>query len=211
MNAPTLTPSPRDLILARYPVQSWHPPFYEIRMSRHGGLTRLWHELGYRAIAEIGTEQGRFAAEICRDVPGVELYCVDPYQAYDRYEQHQTQAKLDRYYTEAQARLAGHNVTFIRKPSLEAVEDFEPGCLDAVFIDGNHHYDYVVQDIIKWAPIVRSGGMVCGHDYKPEGQERVPIPFGVIPAVNGYVEAHKITPVYILRGDKCPSWCWIVP
>ena len=31
-----------------------------------------------------------------------------------------------------------------------------------------------VRDIIAWAPKVRVGGMVSGHDYKPEGSERTP-------------------------------------
>jgi predicted O-methyltransferase YrrM len=203
---------PLDTLLARYPVQSWHPPFQEVRMSRHKELLHLWRDLGYTRIAEIGTEMGRYAEEICRAIPGVHLTCIDPWQAYDRYADHVDQTRLDHFYHVAQERLAKYpNVTLMRAASLEAVQHFDPGTLDVVFIDGNHHFDYVVRDIIAWAPIVRSGGMVAGHDYKPEGQERVPIPFGVIPAVNGYVEAHKISPVYILRGDKCPSFAWIVP
>jgi predicted O-methyltransferase YrrM len=204
MNAETST------LCERFRANLHDAPPYHVKLSRHGGLTRLWADLGYRSIAEIGTEQGKFAAEILRDVPGVELYCVDPYRAYNRYEQHQTQVKLDGYYAEARRRL-GAAATIIRKASLDAVLDFEPGVLDAVWIDANHHFDYVVRDIIAWAPIVRSGGMVCGHDYKPEGQERVPIPFGVIQAVNAYTDAHRIKPWWVFHGDKCPSWGWVVP
>lgn len=196
------------LIQSRYPTTNGALP-YVVKISRHGGLTRLWAELGYRRIAEIGTEAGRFAEEICRDNPDAKLYCIDPWLAYNRYADHVRQDRLDHFYAVAQSRLKNYNAELIRATSLEAVQRFKPGSLDAVFIDGNHHFDFVVQDIIAWAPIVRRGGMVAGHDYKPEGAEHTPIPFGVIEAVNGYTHAHKIDPWYITKGDKCPSWFWV--
>jgi predicted O-methyltransferase YrrM len=196
-------------IQSRFGIGEGAPSPVELRLSRHGGLTRLWHELGYKVGAEIGTEQGKFAAEICRDNPGVKLYCVDPYTAYDRYEQHQTQEKLDRFHQEAQARLFDYKVLFMRATSMQAVTYFGDGDLDFVFIDANHAYEYVKADIEAWAPKVRAGGMVCGHDYKHEGQERKPLPFGVIQAVNEYVAAHGISPWFVLKGDRCPTWAWV--
>lgn len=201
---------PLAYILTKFGVAPNAPSPVGLRLSRHGGLTTLWRELGYTRIVEIGTEQGKFAEEICRDNPGAGLMCVDPYKAYDRYEQHQTQDKLDRYYLEAQARLSPYSVPIIRKTSLEAVSMWPDGFLDAVFIDANHAYEYVRDDIAAWAPKVRKGGMVAGHDYKAEGQERKPLPFGVIQAVDEYAAAHAIAPVFLTKRDKCPSWFWIV-
>lgn len=201
---------PLAYIMAKYGVAPDAASPIGLRLSRHGGLTTLWRELGYRVGVEVGTEQGKFAAEICRDNPDLlALYCVDPYQAYDRYEQHQTQAKLDRFYAEAQERLKALPVGIRRKSSLEAVNEFPDASLDFVFIDANHVYEYVRDDIAAWAPKVRVGGMVSGHDYKPEGQERKPLPFGVIQAVNEYTAAHNIAPVFLTKRDKCPSWLWI--
>lgn len=198
-----------DYIVEKFHADLSRPSPIPLRMSRHRELLDMWRELGYRTGAEIGTERGLFAAEICRAMPGVELYCVDPWEAYDRYKDHVSQEKLDGFYQEARQRLTPYDVHFIRQPSLKAVRGFEPASLDFVFIDGNHHFDYVVQDIIAWAPIVRPGGIVAGHDYKPEGQEKTPIPFGVIEAVTGYTAAHKIHPYFIVKGDKCPSFFWI--
>ena len=196
-------------VLAKFGLGAGAPSPIDVRLSRHGGLTRLWAELGYRKIAEIGTEAGRFAEEICVANPDAHLTCVDPYLAYDRYEDHREQSRMDHFYNVAKARLDKYRVTLLRETSLTAVQRFKDGSLDAIFIDGNHHFDFVVQDIIAWAPKVRSGGMVCGHDYKPEGQEKRPIPFGVIEAVNGYTHAHKIAPWFVFKGDKCPSWGWV--
>lgn len=198
-----------NYVLTKFNVALDAPSPVKLRLSRHGGLTRLWAELGYRVGVEVGTEQGKFAEEICRDNPGVALTCVDPYTAYDRYERHQTQEKLDRFFGEATARLSPYNVTFLELTSLEAVSSFPDGSLDFVFIDGNHAFDYVMQDIIAWAPKVRRGGILAGHDYKAEGGEHWPLPFGVIEAVNAYTAAHKVKPWFLCSRDKCPSWFWV--
>jgi Methyltransferase domain len=42
------------------------------------------------------------------------------------------------------------------------------GSIDFVFIDGDHRYEGVKKDIDAWYPIVRSGGVIAGHDYTHE-------------------------------------------
>jgi predicted O-methyltransferase YrrM len=198
-----------DLIASKYAADLSAPSPIGLRISRHRELLDLWRELGYLKLAEIGTEAGRFAEEICVANPDAHLTCVDPYLAYDLYEDHREQSRMDHFYAVAKHRLDKYRVTIRRKTSLEAVHEFPNGYLDAIFIDGNHHFDYVVQDIIAWAPKVRRGGMVAGHDYKPEGREKRPIPFGVIEAVDGYTHAHKVKHFFLTKRDKCPSWFWI--
>lgn len=39
--------------------------------------------------------------------------------------------------------------------------------LDIVFIDARHDYTSVTTDIRVWGPLVRPGGILCGHDYAP--------------------------------------------
>ena len=200
-----------DYIAQHFGPDLSRPSPITLRLSRHRELLALWRDLDCRAIAEIGTETGRYAEEICRAIPDVHLFCIDPWQAYDRYADHVSQARLDHFYDVAANRLKPYHATLIRETSLDAAEHWGGPLLDAVFIDGNHHFDYVVRDIIAWAPLVRSGGMVCGHDYKPEGSEATHIPFGVIEAVNAYTAAHKISPWFVTRGDRCPSWFWVKP
>jgi hypothetical protein len=48
--------------------------------------------------------------------------------------------------------------------SREAAEIFPDRCLDLVFIDGDHSYEAVREDIGLWSPKVRRGGILCGHD-----------------------------------------------
>ena len=40
-----------------------------------------------------------------------------------------------------------------------------PYNVDMVFIDGDHRYETVLKDIDKANELVRSGGIICGHDY----------------------------------------------
>jgi predicted O-methyltransferase YrrM len=37
--------------------------------------------------------------------------------------------------------------------------------LGAVYIDGDHAYESVKQDIAAWLPKIRKGGILAGHDY----------------------------------------------
>ncbi len=36
---------------------------------------------------------------------------------------------------------------------------------DLVFIDADHHYESVKEDIETWYPVVKKGGILCGHDF----------------------------------------------
>jgi|LakMenEpi03Aug12_release.lakeMendotaPanAssembly.Ray.scaffolds.fasta_scaffold08789_29 hypothetical protein len=40
--------------------------------------------------------------------------------------------------------------------------------IDVVYIDGDHSYNSVKQDISVWYPKIKKGGFLCGHDYNQE-------------------------------------------
>jgi len=52
--------------------------------------------------------------------------------------------------------------------SHEAVDHVEDQSLDFVFIDAQHDYHSVKKDIELWAPKVKPGGLISGHDYDPK-------------------------------------------
>lgn len=54
-----------------------------------------------------------------------------------------------------------------RMPSIEAARLFKIAgrSFDAVFVDGDHSESAVRADITAWKPLVRPGGILCGHDY----------------------------------------------
>ena len=56
---------------------------------------------------------------------------------------------------------------------------------DFVYIDADHSYQSVKQDIHLWFPKVRSGGVICGHDYSSSWP-------GVMQAVDEFIDAHNL-------------------
>ena len=53
----------------------------------------------------------------------------------------------------------------VRKKSSDAVEMFEDNSIDFLFVDGNHEYEYVLEDLRNYYPKVKPGGIICGDDY----------------------------------------------
>lgn len=168
-------------------------------------LGELFKALGVRSGAEIGVERGLFSEQLCQAVPGLQLWCVDAWQAYPEYREHVTQAKLDGFYREACARLRPYHCTIVRDWSQEAARLVPDRSLDFVYIDGNHTLDHVIADLGAWVPKVCAGGIVAGHDY---GRARVG---QVREAVDAWVETHGITPWFLLTADRSPSWLWVQP
>ena len=112
---------------------------------------------------EIGTEKGMNALDILRNMNVSRLYCIDPYMMYDERGEMVSVVKSRMRY--AYNHLMCHpEVTMIRKPSGEAYKDII-GLVDFVYIDGNHDYDFVMDDIRKYYPLIKKGGVIGGHDF----------------------------------------------
>ncbi|RJR26972.1 class I SAM-dependent methyltransferase [candidate division WWE3 bacterium] len=157
--------------------------------------------------AEIGVEQGVFSEIICLNNNVKKLYSIDAWKSYRGYRDHVRQQKLDSFYELSKMRLAKYNCEIVRKFSKEAASDFIDGALDFVYIDANHEYAHVQDDIMLWVKKVRVGGIVSGHDYvRRKGQDSF---YGVVRAVNEYVIENKIEELVIYRGDTSPSWKFI--
>ncbi len=61
----------------------------------------------------------------------------------------------------------------IRGKSKSAVELFDDDCFDFIYIDADHTYDSVCQDIQLFLPKLKKGGFIAGHDYDPQGWPEV--------------------------------------
>lgn len=84
----------------------------------------------------------------------------------------------------------------IRKSSFEANPQFENELIDLIFVDGNNSLEAIKQDIEAWLPIVKTGGLLSGHDYTIGF-------FGVIQALN-----EKLCPDNVfIRSDE--TWFYL--
>ena len=91
--------------------------------------------------------------------------------------------------------------------SADAAKMVPDGSLDFVYIDGNHGYDAVLDDLMAWTPKVKEGGFIAGHDYRINPAK----PFiEVVPAVNHWTDQNGIKTWFVLVGDKSPSFLWEV-
>lgn len=52
----------------------------------------------------------------------------------------------------------------IRGASNHAAKLIANGSLDICFIDADHRFSGLYQDILAWTPKLKSGGILCGHD-----------------------------------------------
>ena len=184
-------------------------------------MYRLFAQLGFTVGCEIGVEKGKNAQTMFEIIPNLKLYAVDPYKQHTRlsngatgYLRHFDDRYLRMVKRQAQKRLQGRNAEIIEKFSGDAVKDIPDNCLDFVYIDGDHSYDFVMLDIIVWGRKVRKGGIVSGHDYfynnDKEGRRAK-----VTQAINDYTKVHNIEfyitgeDAYVKKGDTSPSWFWV--
>jgi SAM-dependent methyltransferase len=166
-----------------------------VNLDKHDDLPNLFRGLGFTSGAEIGVSMGLFSECLCSRINGLKLYLIDPYTPYHDFD-FQSGIKIrtkqevqDKRYAKAKDRLSMFNCEFIKKPSMEAVKEFEDNSLDFVYIDGNHQYQFVYEDIREWSKKVRPGGIVSGHDYNDR--------FEVKKAVNDWVKENGIQPLFI--------------
>lgn len=67
-----------------------------------------------------------------------------------------------------------HLVRPLKLESIEAAQMYRDSSLDFVFLDADHSFEAVCRDIEEWAPKVKTGGILAGHDYyMPEVQQAV--------------------------------------
>lgn len=62
--------------------------------------------------------------------------------------------------------------TCYNMPSLEAAEKFKDKSIDFCFIDADHRYSHVSKDIRAYLPKVKKGGILAGHDYPIDIENR---------------------------------------
>lgn len=67
------------------------------------------------------------------------------------------------------------NLSFMQMKSEEACKHFDDEFFDLVYIDAQHEYEDVKQDIEIWLPKVKKNGIIAGHDYLTKEIKSVPV------------------------------------
>jgi Methyltransferase domain len=123
---------------------------------------------------EVGVAEGYFARHTLAHWGGF-LYLVDPYENLPDYDESYPQ---EENLAEMRENLKAYEDRYelVRKPSLAAAADFTDEFFDYVYLDGNHRYEAVRDDLNAWWPKLKKGGLFAGDDYGcfPE----MPVDFG---------------------------------
>jgi len=148
---------------------------------------------------EIGSAEGENAKTMFNAIPIRHLYCIDPYDVYTEVDIGRT-ADASGQLEKAKKNLKEYlsYVTFIKDYSYNCINQFEDVGYDFVYIDGNHDYDCVKQDIELYYPKVRSGGILGGHDFGAGF-------YGIVRAVQELCNKYD----YVLYSGRDGDW-WIV-
>lgn len=162
---------------------------------------------------EIGVYRGETASHLLSVFPNLTLFMVDPWREFPASEHEVLQH--DRISCQAQAkhdecRKLAYEVTepyrerrvVMEMWSVQAASLFHAHIkLDFAFIDGRHDLKGVREDISAWWQIVRSGGILAGHDYSHRRFK------GVTQAVDEFVAANHLQ----LQAYRRKIWSVVKP
>ena len=125
--------------------------------------------------AEMGVERGLNANDMLTNMNFSKLYLIDDYAPYTDYLGGFCPPEIqEEVYEKMFKNLTRHldKIVFITRNSIQAVKLFPDEFFDFVYIDGNHNYDSVKQDMSLWLPKVKTGGVLGGHDFDSRGVTR---------------------------------------
>jgi hypothetical protein len=165
-------------------------PFYISECGRDK-LPEFFKEMGYKIGAEIGVYKGEFTEKFCK--VGLRMYAIDPWLGYSGSgRSEEKQDKQDLQYNETVKRLEPYDCMVFRLTSMEAVNYFKDNFFDFVYIDGNHAFPYIAEDVYEWTKKVRPGGIVSGHDYWVSSPSATNVVSHVKPIIDAYTSTFDI-------------------
>ncbi len=154
----------------------------------------------------MGVYDGSHAWSLLLKLPIKTLYLIDSYIPYEGAWPGREKSRILLLRAERRARTIAKEkfpgkCKFIYDKSKEAVKEFKDESLDFVYIDANHNYEFVKEDIELWYPKVKIGGIIGGHDYGPHES-------GVAKAVDEWAKKMKITIATFFAESKNRDWMY---
>lgn len=144
---------------------------YRMRGGQGAFIDGLKELIGEASRGETAVEIGAYAGQstelICDSHKFGRVITIDPYvDGYDPTDAPITTYKLAEvrrlFYKRA---IKYRNLLHLNLLSAEAAGLFQDGSIDFLYIDGNHQYEAVKQDIELFLPKIKHGGLISGHDY----------------------------------------------
>lgn len=160
----------------------------------------LWKLLPENStIVELGCAEGLFSSDILKWPNCGLLYMVDlwgriPNQSGDGAS---PQEWHDKNFNGAMTNVefAKDRIKVLRGLTWDMAANVPDESLDLLYLDACHTYECVMEDLTKWFPKVKKGGIIAGHDYKNRA-------YGVYPAVWNFTMGGRLYEVFEISENK---------
>ena len=141
----------------------------------YGVFSGVINDNNYKTVAEIGAGFGTHAKQVMENTNVSKYYIIDPVAPYEddfalniQRAEGTTDNNFDEFLDLVKGGLSSFvgTYTWLRKTSADVTNvEIPDNKLDAIFIDGDHTYDAVKQDLeFAWSK-VKTGGVILGDDY----------------------------------------------
>lgn len=121
-------------------------------------------------MVELGVFDGKNLFYLAKKFPntqfiGIDLWQYFPTNRINRFPLNSQEEWDDLYSSLLKQSEELNNLYLIRGYSSNESNSFQDGTVDFVFIDANHDYQFVKDDILAWLPKISKNGLIGGHDY----------------------------------------------
>lgn len=120
---------------------------------------------------EIGVDGGNYSRRIVNALKPKKHYCVDPYCKYEHKHSHSgTTEEINQLYHNLinvvfKDEMLNDTVRVMKMFSAEALQSFDDRCFDFIYVDGNHWFEFVSEDLLASAKVLKNTGILAGHDF----------------------------------------------
>jgi hypothetical protein len=197
--------NPLTYIVEKFKVDMTKPSPTILPISRYIGFPDLLKELGVRKGVELGVYKGKYSEVLMDHIPGLDLTGVDAWKVYKDYRDYEAPDLETEALKQAKHRAETKGFKLIQDWSVDASRKFEDESLDFIYIDSNHDFAHVIEDLAAWSPKVKKGGIISGHDFLKSRQER----YGVRYAVPAWCAYKQVPMLFVINGDRLPSWFYV--
>ena len=145
----------------------------------------------WATVAELGVDRGGFSEHILNITQPGKFHLVDLWNS-DRYHEGLFEGVQAKFSNE----ISQGKVQIHRKDSISAAADFPDAYFDWIYIDTTHMYSTTWHELRRYAPKMKPGGIIAGHDYN-QGNWVGGLRYGVIEAVHEFCVEQNWELIYL--------------
>ena len=165
------------------------------KMRSRNHILRILTKYNKKVICEVGVETGAYFKVLLQSKPQIAV-AVDLWRGDDFYMHtlNRSQDQIDELYNSMCIFATDHpehNIKIMRMHSHDAAIEFVDNYFDFVYIDADHRYEAVLNDMHCWWNKVKPGGILGGHDYR-FGVASALVRWGVVEAVHEFLGQYKL-------------------